>query len=352
MEWWRDWNTTKIIIVSVILFVIVAILAFIIGSCAFYAYKRKKKNKNKNKDNNDNIDNNNNNINKQYDTVQQDTDIETDNEEVIKMTVSIQTDDNNEETKLIDNNDNDNHQQNDDQKISEVELEKMEKMEKKENIEDENKNEAENDGIDSDSDSHSDSEDLFAPGTAGNADTETPTMPFGTGTAGAMTYTVGSPGNDQRTLRSDSTHTFMSKASIKSSMRAAEMTIGGDHKNQHEDDNKNPDIMETETYHGINNNNILIMKGDQRTDSLTERGFYWEDWLKNTLQECFPDNWTQYLSHFKKQRITEDVLISLSIDKHKQGEIWKELIPVIGDRITFQQAWDNELMRRQLSKKT
>lgn len=81
-------------------------------------------------------------------------------------------------------------------------------------------------------------------------------------------------------------------------------------------------------------------------------GFNLDVWIKATLKECTPDSddWKKYWNNFQKHKITEDTLIALSTDKHNKNDVWKELIPVIGPRIKFQEAWDKELLRQQQRK--
>ena len=68
---------------------------------------------------------------------------------------------------------------------------------------------------------------------------------------------------------------------------------------------------------------------------ISDEGNDWDEWLKNALQQCFPDNWRQYLTKFKQHRITEDVLITMNTDIYNKGEVWKELLPAIGDRMSI-----------------
>jgi len=78
-------------------------------------------------------------------------------------------------------------------------------------------------------------------------------------------------------------------------------------------------------------------------------GFNLNEWIKQTLQQCAPQNkeWMTYWANFQKHRIDEDTLIVLGTDKQTHHEVWKELIPIIGPRIRFQEAWAKELTRQQ-----
>mmetsp|Transcript_34377 Transcript_34377/g.55148 ORF Transcript_34377/g.55148 Transcript_34377/m.55148 type:complete len:572 (-) Transcript_34377:88-1803(-) len=187
---------------------------------------------------------------------------------------------------------------------------------------------------DNDSDEeHSDSEELYRPA----EDTQA-------GTAGAVGSAYPTGRGSMQSTHSGSTGitTLVDKQSIKSGMRAAEMTVG------HNDDAGNHVMLKA-----WSDDVVINMKESLETEDNGEggggEGMVWDNWLKDTLQECFPDDWQSYLARFKQQRITEDVLLSLNADKQNKSDVWKELIPIIGDRIRFQKAWEDELMRRQLN---
>ncbi len=81
-------------------------------------------------------------------------------------------------------------------------------------------------------------------------------------------------------------------------------------------------------------------------------GFDLNAWIMQTLKDCAPQNdeWKEYWLQFQKHKITEDILITLSTDKHNKNDMWKELIPLIGPRIKFQEKWEKELLRQQQQK--
>lgn len=182
---------------------------------------------------------------------------------------------------------------------------------------------------------HTDSEELFGPGE------DLAGTPMGTAGGAAISYTPAGANVDHHTLASSESAQTMDKNSIRSGLKAAEMTVG-----------HNSSLPNGNNVKGLYSNNsvksINSMLSHQSSDG---EGFDWDQWLITSLRECFPNHWQEYLSRFKQQRITEDVLISLNTDKQNKGEVWKELIPIIGDRIRFQKMWDDELMRRQLTKK-
>jgi len=88
---------------------------------------------------------------------------------------------------------------------------------------------------------------------------------------------------------------------------------------------------------------------DETETAVMGEGFDFNGWILQTLKECAPDNdeWKGYWNNFQQHKITEDVLSTLSTEKHNKNEVWKELIPIIGPRIRFQDAWEKELIRQQ-----
>lgn len=201
------------------------------------------------------------------------------------------------------------------------------------------------------------SEELFGPGPEDNTYPETPM-----GTAGAVNYTMtpgSNPQDHQTVISTGSTPTTYTRGSMdinsmRAGMNAAEMTKGNPfNHNQYEyeyNDNDNKSALSINMM-PINQRSSHSNMSPIMTRAISDEGIDWDEWLKNALKQCFPDNWRQYLTKFKEHRITEDVLITMNTDIHNKGEVWKELLPAIGDRMRFQKVWNDELMRRQLTKK-
>ena len=124
----------------------------------------------------------------------------------------------------------------------------------------------------------------------------------------------------------------------------------------HNDMNQKREIFRRSNNNNNNNNDIpgCLPKlpldiSDTETEIRHGEGFNINDWIRQTLKECAPedDEWKKYWSNFQKHKITEDTLIILSTDRHNKNDVWRELIPLIGPRVRFQEAWDKELLRQQ-----
>eukprot|EP01084_Bolivina_argentea_P091900 165393_1 len=86
------------------------------------------------------------------------------------------------------------------------------------------------------------------------------------------------------------------------------------------------------------------LDGENVNEYEEEKGY---DWICNTLKKCDKKHWKMYLKNFKKNKITERILIDL-----KDDAVWRELIPELGIRVQFQQLWKERKMRKKYAKTT